>query len=172
MAQVETPAPPPRCVCGKVVFETREDAVRECMRLRLEESFYRDEYRCPRHPLGGWHIRDLKKRYEKIKNHGGPQVDELLAKIRRLDDLSQDARRAGKRKVRDRPLEAALRKLPEGRQKPVGRRGQLRRRERHHPKDDEARARGTRGTSVSNELRRKQERAKLREELLREEKDK
>lgn len=169
---METPAPPPRCVCGKVVFETREDAVRECMRLRLEEKFYREEYRCVVDPLGGWHLRDLKKRYEKIRGHGGAEAAELLAKIRRLDDVvPQDANRPRKGAVRDRPLENALRKLPEGRQKPVGRRGQLRRRERDSLQDGAARARGTRGTSVSNELRRRSERARLREELRREEKD-
>lgn len=166
-----TPSPPPRCVCGKVVFETREDAVRECMRLRLEDKLYREEYRCPRDALGGWHLRDLKKRYEKIKNHEGPELDELRAKIRRLDDVSQDAHRSRKGQVRDRPLEAALRKLPKGGKKPMGRRGQLQRQKRDHGKGGEARASGTRGTSVNNELRRRSERARLRAELLREEKD-
>lgn len=167
------PTPPPRCIpCGKRIFATQAAAIQSAMTLRLERGLYRDEYRCPRDALGGWHLRDLMKRYEKIREHGGAETDELLAKIRRLDDVvPKDANRPRKGAFRDRSLEAALRKLPSGGKKAVGRRGQLRRKRRHLGADGAPRAIGTRGTSVSNELRRRTERARLREELLREEKE-
>ena len=171
---METPAPPPpRCQpCGKRIYETHEAALFDVVRLRMENGYYREEYRCPGDALGGWHLRDLRKRYEKVRRHNSDEADELLRKIRRLDDvLPKDADRSQPRKSRRSPVENALRKLPPGRSKPMGRRGTLRRAQRDRREDGEARARGTRGTSVTNELRRKQARARLREELLREEKE-
>jgi hypothetical protein len=144
-------------------------ALASALTQRQAHGLYLDEYRCPHSPLNGWHLRDLKKRYEKVKNQLGPEADELLEKIKRLDVLApKDANKPSKRKVRRSPLENALRKLPPSQQKPVGRRGTLRRAERDHRKDDETRDRGTRGTAVNNELRRRAERARLREELRKE----
>jgi hypothetical protein len=166
---VETPKPPPRCAtCGKVILATHAEALREVTRLRMENGYYREEYRCP-DALGGWHLRDLMKRYEKIKGQIGDETNVILQKIRRLDDLvPEDAHRAKSRKARRGTLENALRKLPPSGKKSMGRRGQLQRAKRHHREDSEARTRGTRGTSVNNELRRRTERARLREELRKE----
>lgn len=166
---METPAPPPRCLpCGKRIHETQAEALQEAMRLRLDSGLYRDEYRCPGDPLGGWHLRDLKKRYAKVRGHNGVEAAELLRKIKRLDDVvPTHDHRAKQGKSGRSPVEDALRKLPDGGKKPVGRRGQLRRAERNHRQDGEARVRGTRGTAVTNELRRRSERAKLRENLRR-----
>jgi hypothetical protein len=144
-------------------------ALAAALTQRQAHGLYLDEYRCPSSPLNGWHLRDLMKRYEKVKNQIGPEASELLEKIKRLDLLApKDANKSGKRKARRGTLEDALRKLPAGKQKPVGRRGTLRRAERDRGQDGETRVRGTRGTAVSNELRRRTERARLREELRKE----
>lgn len=170
---METPTSPPRCLaCGKRIFATRQEAIEVSLSVRLHEGHYQDEYRCPRDPLGGWHLRDLLKRYEKVRDQAGPEAVELLQKIKRLDLLTaQTESRAAKRALRGRSLETALRSLPHQPKKPVGRGRTFQRPQRHHREDGASRAGGTRGTAVNNELRRRAERARLREELRREEKD-
>lgn len=172
---METPTPPPRrCLpCGKHIFATHAEALEVALRLRVDSNLYRDEYRCPGDAAGGWHLRDLLKRYEKIKNHDGVEARALREKLARLDLIaSGDARRAArkprKQQPRD-PVDTAITRISPGKVKPVGRRGQLQRIRHKHDHDEHDL--GTRGTSVANELRRRQERAKLREELLREEKE-
>lgn len=169
----ELPSDYRRCVpCHKVIYPLRSMALAAALTQRQTYGLYLDEYRCPHSPLNGWHLRDIKKRYEKVKNQIGPEVGELLEKIKRLDVLTpKDANKPSKRKVRRGTLEDALRKLPQSKQKPVGRRGTLRRAQRDHREDGEARDSGTRGTAVRNELRRRAERARLREELRKEKED-
>ena len=168
---METPTPPPRCLpCGKRIFATQAIALEAALNMRLSNGKYQDEYRCPRSAAGGWHLRDLLKRYEKVKEHGGNECDELREKIKRLGlPLPEDAHNAPRKQTRGDPLAAALRKLPPSGKKPAGRwRRSVQRKRGHHPEGGEARVRGTRGTAVSNELRRRAERARLQEELRKE----
>jgi hypothetical protein len=162
-----------RCApCHKVVYPLRSMAIAAALTQRQAYGLYLDEYRCPHSSLNGWHLRDLMKRYEKVKNQLGPEPSELLEKIKRLDLLApKDADKPRKKKFRRVTLEDALRKLPPAGKKPVGRRRAIQWAQRHHREDGEARDRGTRGTAVNNELRRRVERARLRRELLKEKED-
>jgi hypothetical protein len=167
---VETPTPPPRCLpCGKRIYATQAEAVQDALRMRTNIGAYRDEYRCPREALGGWHLRDIRKRYEKIKDHGGPEAAALAEKMRRLDLLAaKDPDRQLTRRERRGTLESQLRTLRQftpSVKKPRGRR------KHNDPVPTDEDKLGTRATAARNELRRRQERARLREELLREEKD-
>lgn len=172
MTERQLPSDFRRCVpCDKVVYPMRSMALAAVVRQRETHGIYMEEYRCTRSAKGGWHVRNLTKRYEKINGKLGMEVeaDELREKIKRLDLLApKDADKSAKGKVRRGTLEDALRKLPPSGKKPVGRRGTFQRATRDNREDGEARDRGTRGTAVTNELRRRTERARLREELRKE----
>lgn len=166
----QLPATYRRCVpCGKTIFPLRSMAISSAVNQRLSNGLYLSEYRCPRSANGGWHLRDMKKRLSKIHDKPGRERDELLAAIKRLDLLF--AADADKKKPKQRKrfsLEDALRKLPQHRQEHPGRRRAFRRPRRDSLQDGATRVRGTRGTSVNNELRRRRDRARLREELRKE----